>query len=166
MPRFGWSPEVISNRASVPASAHTQAPRTVRTRSSSPRGPRVVCEGPVALNGPTWRLGPAAICFSGPETGKRKWITRKADGKLMFLFVNLGWSWHEKLTLLVTHFSLINHFSLPISGPLTAHLRLHLGGYPGECTFDLAGEATGPQGRACALESACFLHDSRKPMHN
>ena len=48
--------------------------------------------------------------ISGPEKGKRKRVTRKADGKLTLL-VNLGGSWHEKLTLLVTH------FSLPISGP-------------------------------------------------
>ena len=40
--------------------------------------------------------------LSGPETGKRKRVARKADGKLM---VNLAGSWHEKLTLLVTHFS-------------------------------------------------------------
>ena len=43
--------------------------------------------------------------ISGPETGKRKRVTLKADGKLTFL-VNLGGSWHEKLTLLVPHFSL------------------------------------------------------------
>ena len=42
---------------------------------------------------------------SGPETDKRKRVTRKADGKLTRL-VNLGGSWHERLTLLVTHFSL------------------------------------------------------------
>ena len=43
--------------------------------------------------------------ISGPETGKRKQATRKADGKLTLL-VHLGGSWHEKLTLVVTHFSL------------------------------------------------------------
>ena len=43
--------------------------------------------------------------ISGPETGKRNRVTRKADGKLTLL-VNLGGSWHEKLTLLVTNFSL------------------------------------------------------------
>ena len=43
--------------------------------------------------------------FSWPETGKRKRVMRKADGKLTPL-VNLGGSWHEKLTLLVTRFSL------------------------------------------------------------
>ena len=48
---------------------------------------------------------------SGPDTGKRKRVTRKADGKLTRL-MNFGRSWHEKLTLLVTH------FNLPISGPL------------------------------------------------
>ena len=54
--------------------------------------------------------------LSGPETGKRKSVTRKADGKLT-LFVEFRGSWHEKLTLVVTHFQL-NHFSLPLSGPL------------------------------------------------
>ena len=49
--------------------------------------------------------------ISGPETDKRKRVTRKADGKPTLL-VNLGGSWHEKLALLVTH------FGLPISGPL------------------------------------------------
>ena len=43
--------------------------------------------------------------ISGPETGKRKRVTRKADGKLT-LSVSLGGSWHEQLTLLVTHLSL------------------------------------------------------------
>ena len=43
--------------------------------------------------------------LSGPETGKRKRVTRKADEQLVLL-VNLGVSWHEKLMLLVTHFSL------------------------------------------------------------
>ena len=43
--------------------------------------------------------------FSGPETGQRKRATRKPDGKLTRL-VNLWVSWHEKLTLLVTHFCL------------------------------------------------------------
>ena len=43
--------------------------------------------------------------LSGPEIGKRKRVTRKVDGKLTLL-VNLGWSWHEELTLVVTHFSL------------------------------------------------------------
>ena len=43
--------------------------------------------------------------FSGPEMGRRKRVTRKAGGKLTRL-VNLGGSWHEKLTLLVTCFSL------------------------------------------------------------
>ena len=49
--------------------------------------------------------GGARSYLSGPETGKRKRGTRKADGKLTLL-VNLGGSWHEKLTLLVAHFSL------------------------------------------------------------
>ena len=43
--------------------------------------------------------------FSGPETGERKRATLKNDGKLTRL-VNIGVSWHEKLTPLVTHFSL------------------------------------------------------------
>ena len=43
---------------------------------------------------------------SGPESGKPKRITRNADGKLTCL-VSLGGSWHEKLTLLVTHVSLL-----------------------------------------------------------
>ena len=43
--------------------------------------------------------------FRGPETGKRKRVARKADGKLT-LVANLGVSWHEKLTCLATHFSL------------------------------------------------------------
>ena len=43
--------------------------------------------------------------ISGPEAVKRKRETRKADGKLTLL-VNLGGTWHEKPTLLVTHFSL------------------------------------------------------------
>ena len=43
--------------------------------------------------------------FSGPETGKRKRVPRKADGKLTLL-VSFGGSWHDKLTLLVTHLSL------------------------------------------------------------
>ena len=47
--------------------------------------------------------------------GLKKRVTRKADGKLMRL-EKLGGSWHEKLTLLVTRFSLRTHFSLPISG--------------------------------------------------
>ena len=48
----------------------------------------------------------AAHCsFSGPEAGKRKRVRRKADGKLTLLVNTVG-SWHEKLTLLVTHFSL------------------------------------------------------------
>ena len=55
--------------------------------------------------------------FSGPETGKRKQVTRKADGKLTLL-ENLEGSWHEKLTLLVTH------FSLPISVPPKVLLEL------------------------------------------
>ena len=42
---------------------------------------------------------------SGPEAGMRKRVSCKADGKLTPL-VNLGVSWHEKLTLLVTDFSL------------------------------------------------------------
>ena len=42
---------------------------------------------------------------SGPETGKRKPVTRKVGIKLT-LWVNLGGSWHEKLTFLVTHCSL------------------------------------------------------------
>ena len=74
---------------------------------------------PPAARPPIWRQVPRtcrserpAKIVSGPETGKRKRVTRKADGKLTLL-VNLGrGSWHEKLTLLVTH------FSLPISGPL------------------------------------------------
>ena len=55
---------------------------STNTNSSSPGGPQV----------------------SGHETGKRKRVTRKADGKLTLL-ASLGWSWHEKLTL---------RFSLPI----------------------------------------------------
>ena len=51
------------------------------------------------------RCTPLNQVFSGPETGERKRVTRKADRKLT-LFVNLGESWQEKLTLLVTHFSL------------------------------------------------------------
>ena len=47
----------------------------------------------------------SVTALSGPETGKRKRVARKADGKLTLL-VNLGVSWHEKLTLLFTHFSL------------------------------------------------------------
>ena len=43
--------------------------------------------------------------ISGPETGKPKRVTPKADGELTLL-VNLGGSWHEQLTPLVTHFSL------------------------------------------------------------
>ena len=42
--------------------------------------------------------------LSGPETGKRKRVTQKADGKLSLL-VNLG-GVDEKLTCLGTHFSL------------------------------------------------------------
>ena len=34
-------------------------------------------------------IGAEALLFSGPETGKRKRVTRKADGKLTLL-VNLG----------------------------------------------------------------------------
>ena len=41
---------------------------------------------------------------SGPETSKRKQVTRKADGKPTLL-VNLGRSWHEKLTILATRLS-------------------------------------------------------------
>ena len=65
--------------------------------------------------------------FSGPETGKRERVTRKADRQISVL-VNLGGSWHEKLTLLVTHFSLpISHVSLPIS-----HFSLPLLAYPSQ----------------------------------
>ena len=46
----------------------------------------------------TQRLG-------GLETGKRKRVTRKADGTLTLL-VNFRGSWHEQLTILATHFSL------------------------------------------------------------
>ena len=42
------------------------------------------------------------LSITGPAPGKRKRVTRKADGKLTCL-VNLGWSWTEKLTRLVTH---------------------------------------------------------------
>ena len=53
--------------------------------------------------------------LSGPETGQRKRVTRKADGKLTLL-MNVGGSWHEKLTLSVTH------FSLPVSAyPFQGH---------------------------------------------
>ena len=44
------------------------------------------------------------------KAGKRNRVARKADGKLTSL-VNLGGPWHEKLTLLVTRFSL----------PISAH---------------------------------------------
>ena len=79
---------------------------------------------------------------TGPETGKRERVTRKADGKLTLLVKSWG-SWHEKLTLLVVNgfvylFHFLNcilkvllllllekqqdseqasHFRLPISGP-------------------------------------------------
>ena len=38
--------------------------------------------------------------ITGPESGIRKRVARKADGKLTLL-VNLGVSWHEKLAFLV-----------------------------------------------------------------
>ena len=59
----------------------------------------VACSNANFLRYLTW------IPISDPETGKRKRVTRKADGKLTLL-VNLGVSWHEQLTLLVTRFSL------------------------------------------------------------
>ena len=73
------------------------------------------------------------IIVSGPETGKRKRVTRKADGKPTRL-VDLGGSWREKLTLLVTHVSLpilLTHFRatdldpccLPCCFPLPASSR-------------------------------------------
>ena len=52
--------------------------------------------------------------FSGPKTGKRKRVTRKADGKLTLL-VSFGGSWHEQLMFLVTHFSL-PIFAYPFQG--------------------------------------------------
>ena len=74
--------------------------------------------GPGAAN---FRARPASLppditFVSGPETGKRKRVTRKDDGKLTLL-VNLGGSWHEKLTLLFTHFSLSISGSLNFAGP-------------------------------------------------
>ena len=45
----------------------------------------------------------ACLCVSGPETGERKRVAQRADGKLTLL-VNLGGCWHEKQTLLVIHF--------------------------------------------------------------
>ena len=61
----------------------------------------------LVADGPRLAAEAAIGCqpFSGPETGKRKRVARKADRKLTLL-VNLGGSWHEKLTLLVIHFSL------------------------------------------------------------
>ena len=54
--------------------------------------------------------------FSGPETGNeaKTGKHRKADGKLTFSGEFSG-SWHEKLTLLVTHFSLLI-FGYPFRG--------------------------------------------------
>ena len=62
--------------------------------------------------------GAAGLRFSGPATGRRKRLTRRADGKLALL-VNSGGSWHDKLTFLVTH------FSLPISAyPFQGHRKI------------------------------------------
>ena len=54
--------------------------------------------------------GAGVWVFSGPETGKRKRVTRKADGELTLL-VNLGGTWHGCVWLpssaypcLLTHF--------------------------------------------------------------
>ena len=58
-----------------------------------------------------------------PETGKRKWVTRTADGKLA-LSVNLGGVPARNADAFGYPFQL-THFSLPISGSLTpASLRL------------------------------------------
>ena len=43
--------------------------------------------------------------FQHRDHGHREMAAQESDGKLTFL-VNLGRSWHEKLTLLVTRFSL------------------------------------------------------------
>ena len=60
------------------------------------------------------RLGEKHQAISGPATGKRERVMRKAHGKLT-LWVNFGGSWHE-LTCLVTH------FSFPILGyPFQGH---------------------------------------------
>ena len=76
----------------------------------------------------------AASFISGPETGKRKLVTRKADGKLTE-------SWRKadgKLTLLVSLEVLarkadafgypfqLTHFSLPISGPPSVSANVEL----------------------------------------
>ena len=62
-----------------------------------------------------WPLPDSQCGFvSGPEMGKRKRVSRKAEGKLTLL-VNLGGSWHEKLTLLVTQFSLPS-LAYPVQG--------------------------------------------------
>ena len=63
---------------------------------------------------PRFALGGLGSVLS-VKTGKRKRVTRKADGKLTLL-VNLGGSWHEKLTLLVTHFSLPIALAYPFQG--------------------------------------------------
>ena len=54
------------------------------------------------------------MILGGPETGERKRVTRKAGGKLTLL-VNLVVSWHEKLRLLVTPFS-VPMFAYPFQG--------------------------------------------------
>ena len=59
----------------------------------------------------------ATPSISGPETGKRKRVTRRADGKQL-LSVNLGVALARKADAFGYPFQLTN-FSLPVSGPLT-----------------------------------------------
>ena len=78
------------------------------------------------FKGKDLRVSPDAPNSVCPETGKRKRVTRKADGKLKLLLSLGRGSWHGKLTFLVTH------FSLPISGPLVnvQHLKARVS-HPG-----------------------------------
>ena len=66
--------------------------------------------------------------LSGPKTGKRKLVTRKADGKLTF-FVNLGRVLARKADAFGYPFQL-TQLSLPISGLLIDQAR------PGQARLD------------------------------
>ena len=52
------------------------------------------------------------MIFSGPETGKRKRVTRKADA-----FAEFG-GVLARTTILLVGKLMLTHFSLPISGPM------------------------------------------------
>ena len=77
-----------------------------------------IAEIPIVPDSPAYQSDVYKL-LSGPETGKRKRVTRKADGKLTESWrkVNLGGSWHGKADVFGYPFQL-THFSLPVSGPL------------------------------------------------